>query len=253
MNLADYQRAVLRVSLALEPSAADLALLGDEARFRMYRHMIRSRLEGMAEVAFKGTYALVGESAMQASFARFLAEVGPRSRLIREVITDFGRFAQGDRGLLDGAPPQTSDVLGFELAKWEVAYRPAHYPALGESGMRELDFEGRPVLNPTLRQLRLASQMLATCKLNPTPATQGSHFALLVYRPPALNDVRWWAVGAFFAALTERFMCGDGSVAEAVQAVAHDQQRAVDQALLDELATDLTLAVQRGVLLGVRD
>lgn len=253
MNLADYQRAVLRLSLALEPSAADLALLGDEARFRLYRHMIRSRLAGMAEVAFKGTYDLVGEPAMQASFARFLAEVGPRSRLIREVIADFGRFAQRDRSLLDRTPPETADLLCFELAKWEVAYVPAHYPALGERGLREFDFEGQAVMNPTLRQLRLAAPVLATCKLSPVPAIQGSHFALLVYRPPALNDVRWWVVGAFFAALTQRLVRGDGSVAEAVQAVAHDQQRAVDETLLDELATDLTLAVQRGVLLGVRD
>ncbi len=250
MNLLDYQRAVMRVSFDLSPSPQDLARLGDDARWQTYRHMVRSRLEGMAEIAFKRAREVVGEQAFAQSFARFLAQSGAKSPLIREVTAAFGRFAQTDLTVLQTAPAHAPDVFAFELAKWEVAYAPARYPVLGQACVRELDFEGTAVLNPVLRQLSLAREALPFCDLDVAPS--GDRFALLVYRPPH-NEVRWWAVSPFLAGLVARFERGQGSVADAVRAVASEQERTVDEGLLEELATDLTLAVQRGVLLGVRD
>lgn len=248
MSLAAYQRAMLRVSFALEPSADDLTLLGDEARFRMYRHMVRSRLEGMAQVAFKLSLRRAGESAFLASYARFLAVGGAKSPLIREVTAAFGRFAQKDSALLANAPSELSDLLAFELAKWEVAYLPAELPADG--ALSELDFEGTPVLNPVLRRLSLSPSVLGACEVPAPELDTSGRFSLLVYRPQAVNDVRWWAIGPFFAGLLSAIERGR-NVASAVQEVAAAQGREVDEALLEELATDLTLAVQRGVLLGV--
>lgn len=252
MSLLEYQRALMRVSLELTPRAEDLALLGDEERFRMYRHMVRSRLEGMAEVAFKRARELVGEPAFAASYARFLAQGGPQSPLIREVTAAFGRFAQSDAALLAAQPAHVPDLFAFELAKWEVAYAPASYPVLGEAGLRELDFEGKPVLNPVLKRLTLDRAVLPFCDLDVAPQGDAAQFCLLVYRP-LHNDVRWWALSPFFAGLVARFEQGQQSLADAVRAEADLQARAVDEALLEELATDLTLAVQRGVLFGVRD
>jgi len=248
MNVADYQRAVMRVSFALEPSPADLALLGDEKRFRMYRHMVRSRLEGMAELAFKLSLARAGHAAFLASYARFLASGGAKSPLIREVTAAFGRFARKDAELLALTPPDLSDLVLFELAKWEVAYLPA--APIAEAGLSELDFEGKPVLNPTLRRLSLNPEVLPACEVPAPVFGADGRFHLLVYRPSTVNDVRWWAIGPFFAAVLERIETG-ANIATAVSEVASTQGRAVDEALLEELATDLTLAVQRGVLLGV--
>ena len=251
MNLTDYQRTVMRVSFDREPSALDLAALGEESRWRTYRHMVRSRLEAMAEVAFKRTRELVGEATFVDGFARFLAESGARSPLIREVTAAFGEFAQADAVLLSSAPAHTRDVLAFELAKWQVAYLAAQLPVLGEAGVRELDFEGKPVLNPVLRQLTLSRAALPCCDLPSAPG-DGDTFDMLVYRPPH-HEVRWWAVSAFFAGFIARVQQAEHSVADAGRRVAERQHRAIDEALLEELATDLTLAVQRSVLFGVRD
>lgn len=260
MKLAEYQRAVMRVSFDLEPSASDLALLGDEQRFRMYREMIRGRLEGMAEIAFKLALAQVGEAAFHGSFARFLAAGGVRSPYIREVVAAFGLFAAEDRALLDAAsnavpdrtPETTRDLFLFEHAKWEVAYVPAQLPRLGDDGLRELDFEGYPVLNPVLRVLSLSAALRELCEVPTAPATADGRFILLVYRPHQGNDVRWWGVSPFFARLLAHFQIGERTVADAVRAAADQERREVDESLLEELATDLTFAVQRGVVLGVR-
>ncbi len=252
MSLAEYQRAVMRVSFDLEPSASDLVLLGDEERWRMYREMIRGRLEDMAKVAFKLTLAQVNEPAFGASFARFLAAGFVRSPFIREVVAAYGMFAAEDRALLDAAPEITRDLLLFEHAKWELAYLPVRIPMLGHEGLRELDFEGYPVLNPALRVLSLAAALRECCDLPSVPTDANGRFVLLVYRPPQVSEVRWWAVSPFFARLIANFQTGASPVADAVRAAADQARRSVDAGLLEELATDLTLAVQRGVVLGVR-
>lgn len=252
MRLAEYQRAVMRVSFDLEPSASDLALLGDEQRFRMYREMIRGRLEDMAQIAFKLALAEVGEAAFRASFARFLAAGGVRSPYIREVVAAFGVFAAEDRALLDAAPDTARDLFLFEHAKWEVAYVPAQVPRIGDDGLRELDFEGYPVLNPVLRVLSLSGALRERCEVPTAPLSGDGRFVLLVYRPHQGNDVRWWGVSPFFARLLAHFQSGERTVADAVRGAADQERRAVDESLLEELATDLTLAVQRGVVLGVR-
>ncbi len=252
MNLLDYQRAVTRVSFDLEPSLQDLALLGDETRWRMYRHMVRGRLQGMAELAFTRSREVVGELAFAASFSRFLAKGGPQSPLIRDVTSAFGSFAQADAQLLASAPAYARDLFAFELAKWQVAFEPARYPVLGEDGLRELDFEGIPVLNPVLKRLTLDRTTLPFCDLELAPKGDATCFDLLVYRP-SHNEVRWWAIAPFFGGLIARLEQGQHSLAAAVRAVADEQGRPVDEVLLEELATDLTLAVQRGVVFGVRD
>ncbi len=249
MNLAEYQRAVLRVSFEHEPSEHDLALLGDATRFRMYRHMVRTRLLGMAKVAYKGTLTLVGEEAFAACFARFLAERPPASRLIRDVVHAFGEFALDDSMLFVEAPAHARDVLGFEQAKWGVAYQAAVLPRLGDEGLREVDFEGRPVLNPVLRVLRLAHPVHLTSVDGPVPKPT----TLLVYRPPASDEIRWWSPGQLFGALVEHVRAHPESpLVESLRAAANEFGRALDATLLEELAGELTLAVERGVLLGVR-
>jgi hypothetical protein len=247
MSLAAYQRAVLQASLAAEPAEAEFARLGDAERFRLYRRMVRSRLRDMAAVAFKQSLLALGAPAFDACFAQYLALAPPRSPFIRDVVADFGPFA---RAQLSGVGPEyVDDLLRFEESKWRVAYAPAQMPRVGEQGVRELDFEGAPVLNPTLSLLALR---YAVHTLPEAEAAPGA-LSLLIYRPPARDDVRWYAVDALLAAIVERVQgSGAASLAELVRAAAAQLELALDAELLENLASSLTLAISRGVLIGVR-
>lgn len=251
MSLSDYQRGVLRVSLSPDPAQGELAQLGDPERFRLYRRMVRSRLRDMAGVAFRQSLAALGAPQFDACFDRYLALAPPRSPYIRDVVADFGPFARAQLALGAG-PAYLDDLLHFEETKWRVAYAPARMPRPGEEGVRELDFEGCPVLNPTLRLLSLAH---AVHELPEAPPAPGA-LQLLVYRPPARDDVRWYAAGRLLGTVLVRVMGADGqrreSLADLVRAAAAQLELALDQVLLDDLASALTLAISRGVLIGVR-
>lgn len=250
MELADYQRAFMRMSFALEPDERDLAALGGHDSALLYRHMIRARLLGMAKVAFKGAHAALGEEAFAASFARYLSQAPPQSPWIRDVIADFGPFAGADAQRGSGAPPYLDDLLSFEEQKWRLAYQLAS--AVERGALRELDFVGQPVWNPVLRCLSLAYPVHA---FEPGPGEPAAEpCELFMYRPPASDEVRWYRPDPFFAALVRASLARpEANLGELVPALARERGVAVDQTLLETLATSLTLAVERGVLLGVRE
>ena len=250
MSLADYQRSFMRASFAAQPEERDLQWLGERDRFLLYRQMIRGRLLGMVRVAFKESEAHVGRAAFEASFSRFLDREPPRSRLLRDVVAAFGDFARRDRDLLDSAPAYLADLLRFEECKWRVGYVKATFASEGEDGVRALDFAGVLVLNPTLVQLSLDYPVHRVGSDEPIER-RPTH--LLIYRPPGDDGLRWYAVKPFFAALIERGRSQKEPLAESVRAAAEACGLAVDQALVEQLSSDVTLAVSRGVILGVRD
>ena len=250
MNLVEYQRTVLRVCFDAEASPSDLESLGGSAVWTdVYRPMVRRRLRNMAKTAYGRALGEVGDAGFDASFSRFLVERPPASGLIREVIAAYGTFAQADTELLSGTAPHVAELFAFEQAKWEIGYVPGHYPAVGEQGVRDFDFQGEVVLNPTLRLLHFRHNVQ-------TPAADGGCVAgetrLLVYRPPEVDAARWFAVDHFPAVLFERWLGGAPAVADGIRAAATASGRAVDESLLGELSNVLTLAVQRGVVIGAR-
>jgi hypothetical protein len=251
VSLADYQRGVLRTSLGLAPAQDEFAALGDPERFRLYRRMVRGRLREMAGVAFKQSLAAFGAAPFDACFERYLEHQPPRSPFIREVIAAFGPFARAQLGNSAQWPAYLADLLRFEEAKWRVAYAPVQMPKPGADGVRELDFDGCPVLNPTLRLLALEHAVHTL----PTPPVPGP-LSLLLYRPPGCDDVRWYAADPLLAAIVARVLdargSAPGSLAELVRAAAAELALALDGKLLEELASALTLAISRGVLIGVR-
>jgi hypothetical protein len=248
MELAAYQRAFMRMSFALEPDERDLAAVGAREQALLYRHMIRARLLGMAKVAFKGALLALGEELFAGGFARYLSQAPPRSALIRDVIGDFGCFARGDALLTANAPAYLCDLLCFEEHKWRLAYVLA--PLVERAALRELDFVGRPVWNPVFGCLSL-TRPVHTLEAGVAALTVGP-CELFMYRPPGSDEVRWYKADAFFAALVRASLASpERSLGELVPALASAREVVVDQALLESLATSLTLAVERGVLLGV--
>lgn len=239
MKLAEYQRAVLHQSLALDSAPA----LPD---FALYRQMIRGRFEAMAQIAFRRSWSLLGASRCAASFARYLSAVGPRSPILREVIGAFAEFAVDDAALLTGAAELAVDLLRFEASIWRVAS--AEDPVPDERPVRELDFEGVLVLNPTLAQLALKYDV---CQ--PEPRTSYDPHTLLVYRRPGEDDVHWYRAPELLRELLELSDGGERSVGAVVQDVLSRRAPHTRGAALEELAGAVTLAVERGVLRGVRD
>ena len=250
MELADYQRAFMRMSFALEPDELDLTALGGRESALLYRHMIRARLLGMAKVAFKGALSALGEGPFADSFARFLNQAPPHSPWIRDVIADFGPFARADAQLGSGAPPYLDDLLCFEEHKWRLAYLLA--PGLERGAPRDFDFVGRPRWNPVFRCLTLAYPVHMLESSGGELAAEPCE--LFMYRPQRSDEVRWYKADAFFAALVRASLASpERSLGELVSTLASARDVTVDQALLESLATSLTLAIERGVLLGVVD
>jgi hypothetical protein len=239
MKLAAYQRAVLRLSLAREPDLRELP------EFSLYRHMVRTRFVAMAQAAFRRSWSLLGEAACEASLARFLDSPGPRSPILREVIASFGAHACADPTLLRDAHPAALDLLRFELTKWRIAAADAHTPPAWQ--VRELDFEGVLVPNPNLSLLALEHEVSEDGE----PGSARDPHTLLVYRREGEEHVHWYRAPELLAELLAP-AGQEHTLAELVQAAfARRGEPAED--LLEQLATALTIAVERGVLQGVRD
>ncbi|HEX6245114.1 MAG TPA: putative DNA-binding domain-containing protein, partial [Polyangiales bacterium] len=186
MNLHDYQRTVMRVAFAEQPADADLTGLEDAKAFGLYRHMLRTRLEGMAKIAFKHSAAALAAGAFEACFARYLATRPPHSPFIRDVVADFAPFARADAELLAAGKPFLLNLLGFEELKWRLSYLAGTHVRVGEE-LRELDFTGRPVWNFSLRVLPL--HYAVHSKPEDPPALEAD---LLLYRPHGVDEVRWY-------------------------------------------------------------
>jgi hypothetical protein len=242
MNLHEYQRSFVRASLLREVSSEQLGAVGDVERVRLYRNMIRGRIEDMARVAFRETLQVVGESAFSACIARALAAAPPTSPLLRDVIAEFAPFARNDSALRSEAPDFLVDLLRFEETKWRLAYQHGH--VLHEQ-VHEFAFERVPFVNPVLCRLELAYAVHEAER-------KAERTLLLMYRPPSVDQVRWYAVDAFVFALLERAAKEAEPFSDSVRHAAEASGRSVDEALVQDLASAVTVALERGVLLGSR-
>jgi len=241
MKLSEYQRAMVELSFA------EREVMPEElAAFGLYRHMIRARLFAMAQVAFRRTWALLGDEACSASFSRYLALYPPRSALIREVISSFGAFAEVDVLLLGAGAAHAGDLLRFEGAKWRVGSAPFDSALMGAK-LREVDFDGVLVVNPTLEWLSLSFAVTEES------AAASSH-TLFVYRRRDSDDVRWYRGSSSFAALLSLHSSRSGaSLGSLVQELFSSGVFSGSDvgASLSDLAAELAVAVERDVLWGV--
>jgi len=264
LELEEYARSLLPLCFPLERDAHLLP------GFELYREMVRARLLAMARVAFRRSFALLGEPTGSASFARYLAATPPRTPIIRELMGEFATHLVRDGLALAQAPAHAADLVRFEAAKWRVASASESplAPALGE-----VDFEGELMLNDSLELLPLEYSVAAT---NEDEAGRHDPHTLLVYRRRGEDGVHWYRAPRLLAQLFAwvrseplplplaelvRRLVAERVAERVVERVAERVvEREVErdpppdeaQLLLEELASGLTVAVERGVVLGSR-
>jgi hypothetical protein len=245
MALIDLQRAVVEVCFGAEPRKEQLAELGNERIFGIYRDAVRSRLRAELGIAFKRTFAAVGADAVERAFSRFLSSDPPRTRFFHAVAGSFAASAVPFFASEPDLPPYVADLCAYEAALWAVSDLPDHVT----EPLVELGFDTAPVLSPALRLLSLRHAV----HVEPTDAgyALGEHY-LLVHRPPHENRGKPWTLNAVTHDLMQRLFEGGDTLANAVQQVAVQRGFVVDEKFLDGLCTVLADFVDRGVILGGR-
>ena len=245
-GLAEIQRAFTRVCFDREPREEDLALLyADRERWLMYRRMVRERLYGMMRAGLPKTAALLGAKAFDDAASRYLAEEGPRSRYIREVVPALVRHALPRWE--DAAPAHLADLARYEVAKWQAASLEWEV-----EDARELDFEGVPVFNPSLCvvAVRYRVDKLTESDEASPPRLEEPHHAL-VYRKPASSRVFTYVLNDMGGRLVAAWRNG-GSCADGARAVLAELQREPDARFIDGMAGVLADLVEQKILLGSR-
>ncbi|MCA9576978.1 MAG: DNA-binding domain-containing protein [Polyangiales bacterium] len=238
MSLRAYQEAALRVFFDPSPSEDDLTALGSPERFRIYRNMVRHRLDKVVRAALPRTLRALGDDATAALLTEFFAEAPPRTRWFREVPEHFGAFALAR--FSDDLPAHVPELCRFELARWTVQ----HLESEPAAPVVPLSFELPPATTPALRRLRVQHRV---DRRGDTPTPEPANLA--VYR--RLDDrPSTWVLNDIAAALLDAFVDGEGTLAERVQAVTKARDVAIDETFLERLSALLADFVERGVLLG---
>lgn len=238
LTLREYQEAALRVFFSDEPSDADLSALGSPERFRIYRNMVRHRLDKVVHAALPRTLRALGEEPSATLITAFFAEAPPRTRWFREVPEHFGAFALSR--FPAGLPPHVPELCQFELARWTVQ----HLESEPAAPVVPLSFELPPATTPALRRLRVQHRVDLR---GPTVRAEPANLA--VYR--RLDDrPSTWVLNDIAAALLDAFVDGEGTLAQRVQAVTSARDVAINEVFLERLSALLADFVERGVLLG---
>jgi hypothetical protein len=246
-GLAEIQRAFTRVCFDRTPREDDLALLhADRERWLMYRRMVRERLYGMMRAGLPKTTALLGPDAFDDAASRYLAEEGPRSRYIRDVVPALASHAlprwEADAEL----PAHLCDLARYEVAKWRAASLEWEV-----EDARELDFEAVPVFNPSVCVVTLRHRVDKLSESHAIPAVLAEPHHALVYRKPASPRVFTYVLNDMGGRLVAAWR-GGGSCADGARAVLAELGREPDARFIDGMAGILADLIAQKILLGSR-
>lgn len=247
-TVAEIERAFTRVCLEREPPESDLGALHDDPeRWKLYRHMVRFRLREMLRSGLPKTAALLGEAKFEEAFATYLAEHGPRSRFIREVVHELLSHTLPTWEADPTLPAHLPDLARFEALKWRVASLPGEPE---DASHPEFDFERPPVWNRTVRTLGLDYRV---DKDSESPAVLDEPHLALIYRKPGspristyvLNPIGALLFVAWRDASEEGTSCADG-----VRQVLANLGRGPDARFIDGMAGVLADLVESSLILG---
>ena len=242
--LGDVQRAFTRICFDAEPSPDDLAMLhAPEERWLLYRRMVRSRLYAMVRAGLPRSTELLGADRFEAAMSSYLAAGGPRSRFIREVVHELVASALPSWEADAELPPHLGDLVRFEETKWRVASLPWERTAETSD---ELDFEGIPVLNPTIRTLTVEH------RVDKGDEPLDEPHLVVVYRKPADGRIYRYVLNQRGAELFEAWRVGERSFSDGVRAVLAARGAEPTPAFVDGMAEILATLVEETIVLGSR-
>ena len=249
-RLAEVQRAFTRICFEREPSEQDLALLEDDpSRWVMYRNMVRSRLFKMMRTGLPKTAEALGKDAFDEAVAIYLADHAPQTRFIREIVHELVAHALPGWKKRQDLPAHLLDLVRLENTKWAVGS--LEWPRTPRT-VEELDFEGRPVLNPTVRDLPISFRV---DKDHREPVALEAPHRAVIYRKPDSTRLFTYVLNPMGAQLFDawrRAALDGGSFAAGTREVLAANERQPDARFIDGMATVLADLVEQSVFLGSR-
>lgn len=246
MTLDDVQRALARVCLDPTPDGADLASLGaTEARWHLYRALVRGRFLETLGDALPGTRRALGDAGLDACVTAYLHRAPPTTRYVRELAIDFARLLDASPEVIPaGAAPWTRDMARYEAAVMHCHI--AHDPTPDDPTVLDFDMPLAPALCPAQRFLRVSWGVHRGAV--PEPAD----FALVVYRAPVTDAVEVLELTPIAGDIYERFTRGDRSVTACAQEALARHDSAAGAVFIESFAGLLGDLMDRGILLGGR-
>jgi hypothetical protein len=244
--ISDLLSAFQRVCVGPEIRKEDLAVLRSDttpdARFSLYRDLVRIRLRDLVLAAFPRTTAAIGKPRMTALADRHVSAEPPTSRFFREHAAAFAVWALP----LFAEQPEpvfVHDLLRLEAAQWQANYTVSPAPA----DLVDFDLEGIAVPSATLVTLGVG---FAVHRASETPPAEGA-FRLAIYRRPDHRvETRW--MEPIWADLLETIAKGERPAIDGVREVLGKHGRAADATFVDEMTSFLSLLIENGALLGSR-
>jgi hypothetical protein len=233
--LAQLEARWLRACLERDAESARLVAPAEAPRLRLYREMVRGRIEQLCADVLPRTRAALGAEDFEARVGAWLADVGPRSRFFRDLPGLLAEHLLAEGRL----PPLPRDLLMLERARWHATIAPDAAPA------RPFALDAIPAPHPSL------SVFEADHAVQFGGGDAPRRTLLAVYRRPDLEvEVRWSA--PTFHGLLARWSRSEEPAIDSVRAVLAAEGRAPTPAFVDEMSSFLAELLERGALIGSR-
>ncbi|MEY4583366.1 MAG: hypothetical protein RL701_8069 [Pseudomonadota bacterium] len=242
MALVDLQRQLVALCFDAQPSAAEVATLGDARAWLVYRDMVRERIAHQLRVALPRTCALLPAPLFDAAFVWHLQHEPPRTRFFRELV---GAFVASALPLWAAdAQHAACDLARYELALWELS--DVATPTAPE--YRAFSFDAVPVLCPALRLLEVAYPVHLPDGASAAPQL----YYLCLQRVSDEQRPRTFRLTKSTHELLLRMAQSETTLTETLKRLAAQTGLVIDQVYLDALCETLAQFIEDGLLLGSR-
>lgn len=226
-------------------------LLASPRRLGLYRRLVRLNVTGVVTTMLARTRARLEARApdeFEKTMTAFLDEVGPRTPHLRDIPSEFLRFAAPRWRSAGNVAPWLVDYAELELVDFTISVAPKFQPP---SRLAEVTVDRPLVFAEPKRLVRLgwAVHELSDSDLSQEPRSRS--IALLVYRD-ADHRSRFLELTPLAAAILERLFDGSALGAAMVSAC-EAESHPLDDSVLGSTARWLAELAERGVLLGARD
>ncbi|HGG57324.1 MAG TPA: DUF692 family protein, partial [Nannocystis exedens] len=256
-DLGALQQRFARRILDLDPQSRAPTHCNSEAALRamggpriaVYRKLVRDSIHGLLGNMLPRTLARI-EDQRDGWIDRWLADAGPRSRILRELVDEWVAWVS-PRWLADPEiPDYLVDLLRHEAVEMVVDAAPAADPPADLS--QAFALESRLVFDPSARleHYKHAIHLLPEDCEDRSPAKPQAT-ALLIYRDDE-HEVRFLHLSPLAAAISELLLSGE-TVKQALIAGTSAAGLELDDRVLGRMSGLFADFAERGILLGSVD